>query len=90
MPQEKNKLLRIDQVFMAVSVDKDGNEGVCARYDGHMGWMPLVAADEARLVNIKQWAAEIAVERNQLVRIIKLHTREEIDFFDGRQPGGTA
>lgn len=85
MPQEKNHLLRIDQVWMAISVDGDGNEGVCAFYDERTsGWMPLIAADEARLADINRMAAALAVQRSQLIRIVKMTTREEVDSWDGR------
>jgi hypothetical protein len=82
----ENHLLRIDQVWMAVSVDGEGNEGVCAFYDPVVAsWIPLVAADPARLADINRMAAALAVERGILIKVIKLSTREEFDFWDGRQ-----
>jgi hypothetical protein len=85
MTIEENHLLRIDQVWMAVSVDEKGCEGVCAMYDPVVGsWMPLVAADPERLADINRMAAALAVQRGQLIKIIKLTTREEVDSWDGR------
>lgn len=81
---EKNHLLCIDQIFAAISVDHDGNEGVCAFHNGDT-WMPLVAADPARLADINKIAAAIAVERSMLIRIVKFSTREQVDAWDGRQ-----
>ena len=87
MPGEQfNALLRIDSCWMAVSVDDDGTEGLCAVFMGERyGWMPLLAADEARLPFILEKAEEIAKTRQQLVRIVRLTTREEVGKFDGRQ-----
>jgi hypothetical protein len=82
--QEKNAIIRIDSVWMAVSVDIDGMEGVCAVYQNGM-WMPLLAADEKRLPFILEKAAMIARERQQLIRIVRLNAREAITEFDGRQ-----
>lgn len=83
MTGPENKLLRIDAVWMAVSVDENGDEGVCAvNIDG--GWMPLLAADEKRLPWIVARASEIAAATQQLIRIVKLTTREEFQVIDGR------
>lgn len=78
-----NTLLRIDSVWMAVSVDDDGSEGICAIL--HNGaWTPLLAADEARLAAIIREAEIIAATQGRLIRIIKLHSREEVKAIDGR------
>lgn len=80
-----NRLPRIDSVWMAVSVDdSDGSEGICAILHNGM-WMPLVAADEARLTSITEEAERIAATQGRLVRVIKLHSREEVKVIDGRQ-----
>lgn len=81
---EKNHLISIDSVWMAVSVDDDGTEGVCAvNLNGQ--WMPLLAADEKRLPFVLDNAEMIARARQQRIKIVRLHSREEIAEFDGRQ-----
>lgn len=80
------KILSIDHVWMAVGVDPDGTEGICAVHSAQMdSWLPLLAADEARLPWIIEMARQIARERQQLIRIIRLHGREEVERIDGRQ-----
>lgn len=79
-----NTLVRIESVWMAVSVDDDGTEGVCATMIGGR-WMPLIAADETRLAFIREAAAMIAANQQRLVRVIRLNTREEVEVIDGRQ-----
>lgn len=82
---EPENTLRIDAVWMAISVDDNGNEGVCAAEINGM-WMPLVAADEKRLEWIIATARRIAQVTKRQIRIIKLTTREEIEMI----PGGAA
>ncbi|TIS92983.1 hypothetical protein [Mesorhizobium sp.] len=79
-----NKLLRVDQIWMALSVDDNGTEGVCAVLVDD-AWMPLVAADKQRLPLLQQQAAIIARRDQRLVRIVRLHDREEVSQVDGRQ-----
>ncbi|MGO8241286.1 hypothetical protein ACC806_34680 [Rhizobium ruizarguesonis] len=79
-------ILSINQVWMAVAVDADGTEGICAVYAPASGsWLPLLAADEARLPWMMEMAREVARERQALVRIVKMHGREELERIDGRQ-----
>lgn len=85
MPIEKNHLLSIDSVWIAISVDEDGNEGVCAYPMGEMGMMPLIAADKNRLADIIPLAKRIAATAQCQVKLIRLTTREEVETFDGRQ-----
>lgn len=78
-----NTLPRIDNLWMAVSVDDDGSEGLCAiRTDA--GWLPLVAADEKRLEFIMEQARLLAHAQQRIIRIAKMGTREEIAVIDGR------
>jgi hypothetical protein len=79
-----NTLRRIDAVWMAVSVDDDGTEGLCATLiDG--AWIPLLAADKERLPFILEQARGVAKRDQRLVRIVRLHARTEIEQIDGRQ-----
>lgn len=78
-----NTLLSVDKVWMAVSVDDDGTEGICATMINGQ-WLPLLAADEERLPFIMDQARMIASTQKRLVRIIRLHSREEVGLIDGR------
>jgi hypothetical protein len=78
-----NHLRRIDSVWMAVSVDADGTEGICAILR-QGAWRPLLAADAERLPFIMQQAEAIAKEQRRLVRIVRLTAREEHAAFDCR------
>lgn len=77
-----NNLPRIDSVWAAVSVDEHG-EGLCAVMTPG-GWVPLIAADEARLKDIREWAKQLARTRaytGKTIRLIRLTTREELEVI---------
>lgn len=73
--------LKIDRIWMIVSVDADGNEGVCAGpmpgYPG--GMMPLIAADEDRLPFIMDLARKLAGKTRKTVRLIELSVRTDVE-----------
>jgi hypothetical protein len=73
-----NTLLRIDSIWAVISVDADGNEGVCAAsINGMMA--PLIAADEARLASIIPMARTLAkMDRTKTLKLVKLTNREEV------------
>lgn len=75
--------LTINSVWMAVAVDGDGNEGVCAALVGGM-WMPLLAADRDRLPWLLEQAELLAGAQDRPVRVIRLTTREEVDLLFGK------
>jgi hypothetical protein len=52
--------LYIDQCWIFISVDKDGNEGACAATMEQFGLVPLIACDEARLKSLRPMAKKIA------------------------------
>ena len=72
--------LTIESVWMAVSVDANGNEGVCAILLGQH-WMPLIAADRDRLPFVLRQAEEIADLQEKHIKIIRLTERSEIKSF---------
>jgi hypothetical protein len=56
-----NDQLSIDAVWLFVSVDNEGNEGVCgAPLMGPGTLVPLIAADEARLKSLIPVAQQMA------------------------------
>lgn len=78
--------LRIDQMWAAVSVDENGDEGLCAFYAANTGqWLPLIAADEARLESIRGMASALAQTSQyagKVIKLIRLTTREELETFE--------
>ena len=79
----KNHLLTIDEVFVFVSVDQDG-EGIVGQTVQLMGqtvFMPFVCADKARMESLKPAAKKIAKESGKKIKLIRLSTREEVEEY---------
>lgn len=75
---------RVKTVWMAISVDEDGDEGLCAFLGPDGLWMPLVATDEVRLALIIEKAKEIAHDTGRLMRISRFDARTEVKVIDPR------
>ena len=74
----QNEQLRIDEVYLFISVDETG-EGVCAApLLGDDTMVPLIAADKRRMEALIPWAREIARITGKKVQLVKLTAREEI------------
>lgn len=74
----------IKEVYAAVSIAADGDEGVCAVQVAGV-WPPLIAADQSRLDWIKQAGTDLGRHYGMKVRLIKLSTREDVEtLFEGR------
>ena len=70
--------LTIENVWMAVSVEDNGDEGVCAVMVGG-AWMPLLAADRARLPFVEEQAQMLADQLpDKRIKLIRLTGREEV------------
>jgi hypothetical protein len=78
-----NELPRIDEVFVFVSSDKDG-EGIIGQtvvIDNILTFMPFVCADKKRMENIKPLAKMIGEESGKKIKLIRLSVREEIEEY---------
>jgi hypothetical protein len=73
-----NEQLRIDEVWLFISVDQTG-EGVCAGpLMGPGTLVPLIAADKARMESLIPVARQIAQASGKPVKLIKFSTRSEV------------
>jgi hypothetical protein len=83
-----NTLPRIDGVWAYLSVDADGNEGVCAAPIGPGGMcVPLIAADEARLKSLTPIAEQLAKFTGMTIKLVRFGTREELREIRGNANG---
>jgi hypothetical protein len=86
--QPKNTMPRIESVYAFLSVDaEDGNEGVVGAPMGALGCVPLIAADEQRLEQLRQIAQAISNRSKAQIRLVKFTKREEIGFIQPVSPG---
>ena len=70
---------RINEIFCFIAENPpDGDEGLVAIF--HNGeWLPLVAANEARLADLMPLAKRAACERRIEIKLIRLSSREEVE-----------
>lgn len=73
----ENKL-KIDAVWLFVSRDENGNEGLLAAPLGET-FMPLVAADPDRVESLRIIAQKMAQMTKKKVHLIKFSVKEEIE-----------
>jgi hypothetical protein len=69
--------LKITEIYAYISVDSDGNEGVCAFTSGST-MMPMIAADPARLKQLEPIAKQLAQISPHPIKLVKFSTREEV------------
>jgi hypothetical protein len=74
-------LLRIDEVFVFIAKDKDG-EGVPAfTLPGGM-MLPMVCADKARVDSLREMARTIARNTGNKITLCRFSVREELEVIE--------
>jgi hypothetical protein len=76
----KKTLLRIDEVFVFVASDADG-EGVAAALAGDV-FLPLVCADRARVDAVRGLAKRIARESGNKITLCRFSVREDVEVIE--------
>lgn len=72
---------RIESVWAAIAHDEtDDTEGLCAVKLGDQ-WMPLIAADPARLDFIREQARLLVPLVGKPIKIVHFTTREELEVL---------
>jgi hypothetical protein len=68
---------KITEIYAYVSVDADGNEGVCAFTSGTT-INPMIAADPKRLEQLEPIAKALAGMSPYPIKLVKFNVREEV------------
>jgi hypothetical protein len=72
-----NYLPRIEHIWAFLSVD-EGGEGVVSMTT-KFGHMPMVAADEMRVKQLRPIAQAVAAQTGVRIRLVKFTVREEVE-----------
>jgi len=80
-----NTMPRINKIWAFLSVDKDGNEGVCAAPAPGVGCLPLIAADMARVDSLMPVAQMLARMSGMTIKLVEFSVRTELKEIVGRQ-----
>ena len=78
MIHDPENKLKIENVWAFVSHDDKGNEGLCA-IPTNLGMMPMIAADEARLKDLRVAAKKLVSMTNKKIKLIKFSVREDLE-----------
>jgi hypothetical protein len=77
-----NETPRIDQIWAVLSVDEGGEGVVAAPIQQGMLTVPLIAADEARMQDIKKLAYQLTKLTGKKMRLVKFSTRTVIEEIE--------
>lgn len=70
---------KIESISAWIGVDEDGEEGILG-ISSHGQMIPLIAADEVRLKDLRPFAEHIqANEPNKHIKLIRFSTRTEVE-----------
>ena len=82
----KNKpRLKIEELTLFVAVDEFGDEGIAAAFFSDRGWLPMIAADSARVESLRTIAEKMSLEQQSVLREIKFSTKMVVKTFDKGQ-----
>jgi hypothetical protein len=70
----------IEQLWAFIS-DDDG-EGIAAFLSNDGIWMPLIAADKARVDSLRKMAQQLATESGVPVKLVKFSVREDLEVLE--------
>lgn len=74
---EPKNTFKIDSFYAYISVDEEGNEGLCAApVNGNL--IPLVGADLDRMNSLIGIAQNIANQSSQTIKMIKMTSRLDL------------
>ncbi len=76
----------IDVIYAYIAEEYPGEEGITA-FMGPMGWMPMIGADEARVLSLRDMAQETANSSGRPVKLVRFETRTEVDVIMPDGPG---
>ena len=68
---------KIDSVWVFVSRDENGNEGVMA-FHNSVGMMPMLTTDEEMVESLKPIAKEMAKHTSKKIHLVKMTSRVEM------------
>ena len=81
MINPKKTLLKIDEVFVFIASDADG-EAVPAFQAPNETWFPLVCADKARVDSLRAMARQMARESGNKITLARFTVREDLEVIE--------
>ena len=75
---------KIEKLYAYIAHEKEDpdDEGVTAFLVPGMGWMPMVGADKARMMSLKQKAQEIANTMGQKITLAEFNNKTVLETIE--------
>lgn len=80
---DSGNYMKLDELWAFMSVDDDGNEGLCAFMGPDNVMIPMIAGDPERVDQLKPLAADMALKAGKKIRLARFSTKEIVEEFDG-------
>jgi hypothetical protein len=80
IPTENTKPLT--EMYAFVSIDGNGNEGICATSLPGLGWVPMVSGSPGSLAVFTEHAEKLSKESNTTIQMIKFSNPEVVKVFN--------
>jgi hypothetical protein len=75
--------LGINEIWAYISVDNEGNEGICAFLSNTSGaMMPMVCADRERVEQLRPIAKQLAKISPYPIKLVKFSLREDVEQIE--------
>jgi hypothetical protein len=75
------KGMKVDKIFVFLTQDANGNEGIAGFPHKERGYVPLITADKDRADRLKEAAQEIALGSGKEVRLVQYKVRRDLEVF---------
>lgn len=73
---------KIEAVWLFISMDDDGDEGIPAMMGPDGVWLPLLAADRQRVDDLRPMAQEVATASGREVRLVEFTVMDEVEVLE--------
>lgn len=73
--------MKIDEIYAFLSIDEKGNEGVCSAQMPSGNWLPMLAADMARVNDLRNIAEHISKQSGLKIRLCKFSTKTVVEVI---------
>jgi hypothetical protein len=75
----------VQKIYVYLSYDKDGKEGLCAFFNEERAqWFPMVAADPRQAEKMRSLAADMAAKSDMRVVLVEFSCRRDLTTWPAR------
>jgi len=76
--------MKITTIKAYISIDDNGDEGICGFMKPDGQWLPMVCADDARVDSLRPLAEKIAKASGKLITLARFSVREDMEVIGAK------